>query len=165
MRKMGPRGRRGGGVQELDPSPVVALLLFEAADCLMALPASEVARLLAPEAQAAPAGTPGTSEEWIDLEEYFTGRRSEGPWLRWGRGRRSAWLRVARVVEVLPCAIRALAPMPAWLRTEWGPQRGSRAADPERGGGPFWAAGVRDDKVFLLMDPARLAKRREGLPT
>ena len=151
MRKMGPRGRRGGGVQELDPGPVVELLLFEAADCLMALPASEVARLLAPEAQTASAGNIGASEEWIDLDEYFTGRRSEGPWLRWGRGTRGAWLRVARVVEVLPCAIRALAPMPAWLRAE-------------RGAGAFWAAGVRGDEVFLLMDPARLANRREGLP-
>ena len=165
MRKIGPRGRRGGGVQELDPSPVVALLLFEAADCLMALPASEVARLLAPESHAASACNIGASEEWIDLDEYFTGRRSEGPWLRWGRGERSAWLRVTRVVEVLPCAIRALAPMPAWLRDERTPQRGSRAADPERRAGTFWAAGVRGDEVFLLMDPARLANRREGVPT
>ena len=152
MRKISPRGRRGGGVQELDPSPVVALLLFEAADCLMALPASEVARLLALESPAASAWNIGASEEWIDLEEYFTGRRSEGPWLRWGRGKQSAWLRVARVVEVLPCAIRALAPMPASLRAA-------------RGAGTFFAAGVRGDEVFLLMDPARLANRPEGLPT
>ena len=149
MRKIGPRGRRGGGVQELDPSPVVALLLFEAADCLMALPASEVARLLAPESPAAAACNIGASEEWIDLDEYFTGRRSEGPWLRWGRGERSALLRVARVVEVLPCAIRALARMPAWLRDE--PR--ARA---------FWAAGVRGDEVFLLIDPARLAGSLES---
>ena len=150
MRKAGPRGRRGGGVQELvDASPVVALLLFEAADCLMALAASEVACLLAPVSPAAPAGNADASEVWIDLDEYFTGRRSEGPWLRWGRGKRSAWLRVARVMEVLPCAIRALAPMPARLRTE--PRAGT-----------FWAAGVRGDEVFLLMDPARLAYPRES---
>ena len=148
MRRMGPRGRRGGGVQDLDPSPVVPLLLFEAADCLMALPASEVTRLLERELQGASAGEVGASE-WIDLDEYFTDRRSEGPWLRWSRGGRSAWLRVARVVEVLPCAIRALAPMPAWLRAE-------------RRAGTFWAAGVRGDEVFLLMDPARLADPREG---
>ena len=152
MRKMGPRGRRGGGVQELDPSPVVALLLFEAADCLMALPASEVARLRAPESQAASLDEVRTSQEWIDLDEYFTGRRSEGPWLRWGRGERSAWLRVGRVVEVLSCAIHALAPMPACLRAE-------------RFAGAFWAAGIRGDEVFLLMDPARLGHRRERLTT
>ena len=149
MRTAGPRGRRSGGVHELDPGPVVALLLFEAADCLMALPASEVTRLLARESQGASADEVGASEEWLDLEEYFTGRRSAGPWLRWGRGERSAWLRVARVVEVLPCAIRALAPMPAWLGAE-------------RRAGTFWAAGVRGDEVFLLMDPARLADPREG---
>lgn len=153
MRTAGPRGRRGGGVEELDASPVVALLLFEAADCLMALPASEVARLLTPESRTL-AGNVGTSEAWIDLEEYFTGRRSEGPWLRWSRGQRTAWLRVARVVEVLPCPIRALVPMPAWLGAE-------RGAEPPRAG-TFWAAGVRGDEVFLLMDPARLADPRES---
>ena len=149
MRTAGSHGRRGAGVQELDASPVVALLLFEAADCLMALPASEVARLLAPESPGASAGNVGASEEWIDLDEYFTGRRSEGPWLRWSRGQRSAWLRVARVVDVLPCPIRALVPMPAWLRAE--PRAGT-----------FWAAGVRGDEVFLLMDPARLGYSRES---
>ncbi len=150
MRTPGPRGRRGGGVQELvDASPVVALLLFEAADCLMALPASEVARLLAPGSPAASADKADASEVWIDVAEYFTGRQSEGPWLRWSRGKRSAWLRVARVMEVLPCAIRALVPMPAWLRAE-------------RRAGTFWAAGVRGDEVFLLMDPARLADLRES---
>jgi hypothetical protein len=162
MKKAGPRRRGGGGVQELDASPVVALLLFEAADCLMALPASEVTRLLAPESQGASAGNVAAPEEWIDLEEYFTGRRSEGPWLQWGRGQRRAWLRVARVVEVLPCPIRALVPMPAWLRAERGPQRGSRAGGPEPRAGTFWAAGVRGDEVFLLMDPARLADPRES---
>ena len=146
MKTPGTRPRRGGDVQELDPNPTVALVLFEAADCLMALPASEVARLLAPESQ--PAADEGASE-WIDLEEYFTGRRSRGPWLRWDRGERSAWLRVARVVEVLPCAIRTLAPMPTCLRGE-------------RRAGAFWAAGVRGDEVFLLMDPVYLADSRES---
>lgn len=176
MRTAGPRGRRGGGVQELDPSPVVALLLFEAADCLMALPAAEVSRLLAPESQGAFAGNVAAPEEWIDLEEYFTGRRSEGPWLQWGRGHRRAWLRVARVLEVLPCPIRALVRMPAWLRGERGfqraapnagatvgtPQRDGRTGDAEPRAGTFWAAGVRGDEVFLLMDPARLVDPRES---
>ena len=152
MKTPSTRARRSSDVQELDPNPIVALLFFEAADCLMALPASEVARLRAPESQAASPDEVHASQEWIDLDEYFTGRRSEGPWLQWGRGERRAWLRVARVVEVLSCAIRALAPMPARLRDE--PRAGA-----------FWAAGVRGDEVFLLMDPARLANRREGLPT
>jgi hypothetical protein len=152
MKTAGPRGRHGGRVRELDSSPVVALLLFEAADCLMALPASEVARLLAPGSQRASADEGCASVAWIDLDEYFTGRRSEGPWLRWGRGEQCAWLRVGRVLEVLACAIRALAPMPACLRAEGC-------------AGAFWAAGVRGDEVFLLMDPARLADGRDGLTT
>ena len=151
MKAAGPRGRYGDHDRELDSSEVVALLLFEAADCLMALPASEVARLLAPGSQRASADE-GASVAWIDVDEYFTGRRSEGPWLQWARGERSARLRVGRVVEVLACAIRAPAPMPACLRVDGR-------------GGAFWAAGVRGDEVFLLMDPARLADWRDGLTT
>src|SRR6266850_2209542 len=113
MKAVGPRGRYGDYDRELDSSPVVALLLFEAADCLMALPASEVAHLLAPGAQRASADEGCASVAWIDVDEYFTGRRSEGPWLQWARGERSARLRVGRVVEVLACAIRAPAPIPA----------------------------------------------------
>ena len=146
MKTPSVRVRRGSDAQELDPNPIVALVIFEAADCLMALPASEVARLLAPESQ--PVADEARASEWIDLGEYFSGRRSDGPWLRWDRGERSAWLRVARVVEVLPCAIRALAPMPTCLR---GPRPGA-----------FWAAGVHGDEVFLLMDPVRLADSRES---
>ena len=66
-----------------------------------------------------------------------------------GSRERCAWLRVARVVEVLPYAIRALAPMPA-------------SGCATRRAGAFWAAGVRGDDVFLLVDPARLADLREG---
>ena len=146
------RDRHGDPVEELDSSAVVTLLLFEAADCLMALPASEVARLLAPGSQQASADEGGASVAWIDLDEYFSGRRSEGPWLRWDRGERCAWLRVGCVVEVLACAIQALAPMPACFRSEGR-------------GGAFWGAGVRGDDVFLLMDPARLADRRNELST
>jgi hypothetical protein len=152
MKTAGPRGRYGDYDRELDSSPVVALLLFEAADCLMALPASEVARLLAPGSPRASADDGCASVAWIDVDEYFTGRRSDGPWLQWARGERCAWLRVGCVVEVLACSIRALAPMPACLRAEGR-------------GGAFWAAGVRGDEVFLLMDPARLADRRDGLTT
>jgi hypothetical protein len=118
----------------------------------MALPASEVARLLAPGSPRASADEGGGSVEWIDLDEYFTGRQSEGPWLRWSQGERCAWLRVGRVVEVLACAIGALAPMPSCLRAE------GRAR-------AFWAAGVRGDEVFLLMDPARLGDSRDRLTT
>ena len=152
MKAAGPRGRYGEHDPEPDSSPVVALLLFEAADCLMALPASEVARLLAPGSQRASADEGCASVAWIDVDEYFTGRRSDGPWLQWARGERCAWLRVGRVVEVLACAIRALAPMPACLRSEGR-------------GGAFWAAGVRGEEVFLLMDPARLSDCRDGLTT
>jgi len=148
--KAGPRGRRaGGGVHELDPSPVVALLLFEAAECLMALPVSEVTRLLAVPESGVSVDEASVDEAWVDLDEYFTGRRSTGPWLRWSRRERRAWIRVARVVEVLPCALRSLAPMPATVRAT-------------RRAGVFWAAGVRGDDVFLLVDPARLADEGGG---
>lgn len=145
MRTAVALGRRSGGVQEPDPDAVVALLLFEAADCLMAVPASEVSRLGALESQVDASDEVCASGERIDLGQYFTSHGSEGPWLQWCRGARSASLRVARVVEVFPCAIRALAPMPVWLRA-----------------GPFWAIGVRDEDVFLLVDPARLAPPDRG---
>src|SRR5947207_15749429 len=86
MKTAGPRGRHGDHLRELDSGPVVALLLFEAAGCLMALPASEVTSLQAPESRAASADSGRALVAWIDLDEYFTGRRSEGPWLQWGRG-------------------------------------------------------------------------------
>lgn len=147
--KPGPRGRRAGGIPEPDPGPVVALLLFEAADCLMALPVSEVTRLLGRPGPGGSLDGEAPPEEWVDLDKYFTGGRSEGPWLRWGRRDRSTWLRVARVVEVMPYAVLALARMPA-------PARATPRA------GAFWAAGIRGDDVFLLVDPARLTDPREG---
>jgi hypothetical protein len=79
----------------------------------------------------------------FDLNEYFNGRASDGPWLRWRRGTRSAWLRVISVVDVVPVALSRLTPMPALLRR----QLRTRV---------FLAAGVRGDDVFLLLDPARL---------
>ena len=69
--KAGPRGRRAGGAHDLDPGPVVALLLFEAADCLMALPVSEVTRLLALPGSGGSADEASAAEEWVDLDEYF----------------------------------------------------------------------------------------------
>lgn len=140
MRPAGRPGGRSRGVDDADADAVVTLLLFEAADCLMAVPASEVSHLAAVESLAGDANAAGEPEARIDLGRYFGGHESEGPWLQWRRGERSTSLRVARIVEVIACAISALAPMPALTRA-----------------GAFRAVGVRDDDVFLLMDPARLA--------
>lgn len=118
---------------------VVPLLIFEAAGCLMAVPASEVAHLEG----ADPLFTESESRAAFDLGKYFNGYESDGPWLHWGRGARTAWLRVGHVVDVVPVAVSCLTPMPTLLRGE----RRTRA---------FLAAGVRGDDVFLLLDPARL---------
>jgi hypothetical protein len=120
-------------------APAVSLLVFEAADCLMAVPASEVAQLEGSD----PIFTKFENRASFDLGEYFSGHESDGPWLRWARGTRSAWLRVRCVVDVVPVALSVLTPMPRLLRG----QRLTRA---------FLAAGVRGDDVFLLLDPARL---------
>ena len=117
----------------------ISLLVFEAADCLMAIPASEIAHLEGSD----PILTKIEHRVAFDLGEYFSGRESDGPWLRWGRGSRSAWLRVRRVVDVVPVALSVLTPMPALFRR----QLRTRA---------FLAAGVRGEDVFLLLDPARL---------
>ena len=130
---------------------VVSLLVFEAADCLMAVPASEVAQMGSDpllDAKRGREGFPGEldgkpSRPLFDLGTYFSGRESDGPWLRWGRGTRSAWLRVRRVVDVVPVALSLLTPMPRLLRG----QMRTRV---------FLAAGVRGEDVFLLLDPARL---------
>ena len=120
-------------------SILVPLLVFEAADCLMAIQASEVAHLEGSD----PIFTEIESRAAFDLGEYFSGRRSDGPWLHWGRGPRNLWLRVLRVVDVVPIALSALTPMPARLG-------GHRRT------GAFLAAGIRGNDVFLLLDPARL---------
>ena len=83
----------------------VSLLVFEAADCLMALPASEVAQL---EKRSGARPLPVATEERFDLGEYFGGHESDGPWLRWARGTRCAWLRVRCVVDVVPVALSVL---------------------------------------------------------
>jgi hypothetical protein len=121
-------------------SAVVPLLVFEAADCLMAIPASEIAHLEGSH----PPISENDSRAAFDLGTYFNGRESDGPWLHWGRGTRAAWLRVQCVVDVVPIAVSGLSPMPALLRGD----RRTRA---------FLAAGVRGDDVFLLLDPARLS--------
>jgi len=117
----------------------VSLLVFEAADCLMAVPASEIAHLEGSD----PLFTKIENRAAFDLGAYFGARQSDGPWLRWGRGTRSAWLRVRHVVDVVPVAISVLTPMPSVFRR----QVRTHA---------FLAAGVCGDDVFLLLDPARL---------
>lgn len=121
-------------------STVVPLLVFEAAGCLMAIPASEVAHLEGTD----PLFTESESRTAFDLGEYFSECASDGPWLHWARGARSAWLRVRLVVDVVPIALSGLTPMPARLR-------GLRRTQ------AFLAAGIRGNDVFLLLDPARLS--------
>jgi hypothetical protein len=127
-------------------STVVPLLVFEAAGCLMAVVASEVAHL-EKSGREGFSGEPGesASRSLCDLGEYFGELRSDGPWLHWGRGPSTAWLRVRRVVDVVPVALSSLTRMPALLRRE------TRAR-------AFLAAGVRGHDVFLLLDPARLTR-------
>ena len=126
-------------------APVLPLLVFEAADCLMAVPASEVAELEAGLHSYKKKGqTP-----FFDLGGYFSGVESDGPWLRWVRGTTSAWLRVRRVIDVVPVTLATLTPMPVIFMA----QQRSRA---------FLAAGLRGDEVFLLLDPARLRGERFG---
>ena len=121
---------------------VLPLLVFEAADCLMAVTASEIAQL---EKQ----GRYCNRRRFLDLDEYFAGRESGGPWLHWARGPQSVWLRVRRVIDVVPVALSVLTPLPAILT----------ASQQSR---PFVAAGLRGDDVFLLLDPARLCAERFG---
>jgi hypothetical protein len=128
---------------------VLPLLVFEAADCLMAVPASEVAQLEKQLEGSDPIFTEIESRSCFDLEEYFAQGKSNGPWLRWARGTASAWLRVRRVIDVVPVALATLTPMPAVFKA----RRRSRA---------FLAAGLRGDDVFLLLDPARLRAGRFG---
>lgn len=123
---------------------VVPLLVFEAADCLMAVPASEVAHLAGHLSGSDPLSSTYEGRAAFDLGEYFSGRASDGPWLRWARGTRSAWLRVRRVVDVVPVALSCLKPMPTLLRG----QCRTRA---------FLAAGLSGGDVFLLLDPALLS--------
>ena len=123
---------------------VLPLLVFEAAGCLMAVPASEVAHLENKGgAHLAQDADEKCTRALFDLGEYFLGQASDGPWLRWTRGKSSAWLRVRRVIDVVPVTLAVLTPMPALFTA----RRRSRA---------FLAAGLRGDDVFLLLDPARL---------
>ena len=117
---------------------VVPLLVFEAADCLMAVPASEVAHLERGQTlflRKRESRTAVRSWRSISAGANRTGRGCDGD-----AAARSAWLRVRRVIDVVPVALSGLTPMPALLRGE----RRTRA---------FLAAGVRGDDVFLLLDP------------
>jgi hypothetical protein len=127
------------------PGPVVPLLVFEAADCLMAIVAAEVGHLEKRFRDPFSADAPenGSRNRFFDLGEYFTGSGSDGPWLHWARGTQGAWLRVRRVIDVVPVSLGGLTPMPAVLRG----QTRTHA---------FLAAGLRNDEVFLLLDPGRL---------
>ena len=99
------------------PAAVVPMLVFEAADCLMAVIASEVAQLEKRLREPFSGGPPENgSRSHFDLCEYFGGHAADGPWLGWARGTCTAWLRVRRVVDVVPVAIAGLTPMPALLQ-------------------------------------------------
>jgi hypothetical protein len=119
---------------------VIQLLIFEVADCPMAVLAGEVGHLRGSD----PLFTKNVNRSVFDLGEYFASTASDGPWLQWTRGTSTAWLRVRRVIDVVPVSLASLTPLPALLRA----QRRTRA---------FLAAGVRGDDVYLLLDPARLA--------
>jgi len=117
----------------------IQLLFFEAASCLMAVPASEVTRLEGSD----PLFTKIENASTLDLDEYFTREASDGPWLQWRRGAGRAWLRVRRVVDVATVSASGLKPMPKLLRA----QPSARA---------FLAVGVHGGVLYLLLDPGRL---------
>lgn len=121
----------------------ISLLLFEAAGCLMALPTSEVVRLALSVHDLGGPAAASDSLQLIDLNAHFAAPADVGLWIAWRRGHRTGGLRVARVVDVVSAALRALGPMPAWLRAA-------------RCTGPFWAVGLDEEEVFLVLDPARL---------
>ncbi len=123
---------------------IVPLLVFEAADCLMAVLASEVGHLSAEKGSDPFSDQKRGLTPLFDLDRYFIGGEADGPWLQWARGTHSAWLRVRQVIDVVPVSLAVLTPMPGLLRA----QKRTRA---------FLAAGVRGNDVFLLLDPARLA--------
>jgi hypothetical protein len=115
------------------------LLFFEAANCLMAIPASEVSHLEG----SYPRFTEIEDGSTLDLDQYFMRQQGDGPWLHWGRGPRKTWLRVRRVVDVATVSLSGLRPMPNLLQ---GPHR-TRA---------FLAVGIHGGVVYLLLDPGRL---------
>ena len=117
----------------------VSLVIFEAAGCLMAIPAAEIGQFVQDTDADRRDDTPA-----CDLGEYFGEEQAGGPWLRWVRGTRTAWLRVRRVVDVLPVAMIGLRPMPGLLRSQRRPR-------------VFLAAGVAGTEVFLLLDAGRLS--------
>lgn len=145
MKGLGVEERATAGVRR-ERRRMLALLLFEAADCLMALPTSEVERLAS--STLALWGEEGWQStiplpELIDLDAHFGAPCRPGPLILWRRGAQTRVFRVSRVLEVLPCLVRNLIPMPARLRST-------------HGAGTFWAVGINKEELFLLLDPATL---------
>lgn len=143
---MSPAGQSVRATQPHVPAEatrVVTLLLFEAAGCMMALPVAEVSRLVRSPAELPGGESSATSTALVELDAHF-GANAADLWIAWRRGHQARGLRISRVIDVHPCPVRDLRPMPAWLR----------AACP---GGPFWAMGTYGDEVFLLLDPTKVA--------
>jgi hypothetical protein len=124
---------------------LISLLLFEAAECWMALPAWEVVRLVptALDLWQTESQTAKVHLEMVDLAAYFGISSEVGLWIEWRRGKETWGLRVQRVFEVYACPLRSLAPIPVWL---------SSAGC----SGPFWAVGTYSEQIFLVLDPTRL---------
>jgi hypothetical protein len=124
---------------------LISLLLFEAAECWMALPAWEVARLVPTALDLWKTDSQGAKVylDLVDLGAYFGIPSQVGLWIEWRRGNETRGLRVQRVVEVYPCPLGKLAPIPVWL---------SSAGY----SGPFWSVGMYNEEMFLVLDPTRL---------
>jgi hypothetical protein len=125
---------------------LIPLLLFEAAECWMALPAWEVTRLVPTvlDLWKTESQTARVPLELFDLASYFGMPSQVGLWIEWRRGEETRGLRVQRVFEVYPCPLRSLAPIPVWLKSAGC-------------SGPFWAVGMYSEQIFLVLDPTRLA--------
>ena len=95
------------------------LLVFEAADCLMAIAAAEVGHL-----ERVGRGFPDQKGEnpsptpCFDLGEYFSGRRVRWAVAAMGARHAAAWLRVRRVIDVVPVRFGADADAGAAARTD-----------------------------------------------
>jgi hypothetical protein len=128
--------RRSRDLGGRDDEATVALLVFEAADLLAAIPAAEVRSVRA--SDLGDPAEPGAAV--LDLGVRFGAAPRGGPWLEWQRGAARSWLRVDAVKAVVAYRLCDLVPLPARL---------ARAS-------AFWAAAAGGDEVVLLLDPARL---------